>query len=53
MCVRVMVMEEGAENPKWSFTTKYHDDSASKDDRNPYNPGIKNRTDESGAIVFN
>ena len=45
MCVRVIVMEEGREAPKWSFTTKYHDESATKDDRNPFNPGIRNRAD--------
>lgn len=53
MCVKVVVIEENSQNGHWVFNTKYHDATAPKDDRNPYNPGVRNRLDESGAVVFN
>jgi hypothetical protein len=48
MCVRLMVVEEGVSSSQWTFNTRYHDESAPNDDRNPYNPGMKNRLDEGG-----
>lgn len=33
--------------------SKYHDEYAPKDDRNPYNPTAKNRLDENGNVVYN
>ena len=53
MCIRICITEEGQTSPKWNLMTKYHDQSAPKDDRNPYNPGVKNRADQSGLIIFN
>jgi hypothetical protein len=53
MCVRLQVVEEGEQPGKWTFSTKYHDEAAPKDERNPYNPGVRNRLDEAGQVVFN
>lgn len=33
--------------------TKYHDDLASKNEQNPYNPLLKNKRDQAGNIIFN
>lgn len=53
VCVRVAVVKEGAASGEWVFTTKYHDESAPRDDHNPYNPTTRNRLDESGAVLLN
>lgn len=53
VCIRAILTEEADASPISIFTTKYHDESAPKDDRNPYNPGVKNRFDESGDVVYN
>lgn len=53
MCVKVVVLEDDSQNGHWTFSTKYHDEAAPKDDRNPYNPTVKNRLDDMGAVVFN
>jgi len=45
VCVRVILTEEANPTALCTFTSKYHDESAPSDDRNPYNPGVKNRLD--------
>ena len=53
VCIRAVLTEEANASPIATFTTKYHDESAPKDERNPYNPGVKNRFDESGDVIYN
>lgn len=44
-CVKAIILEDGDAKPRGIYTTKYHDGLASKDERNPYNPGTRNRRD--------
>jgi hypothetical protein len=53
VCVKAIILEDGDTKPRGIYTTKYHDGLAPKDERNPYNPGTRNRKDEQGNIVFN
>ena len=52
MSVRLALVEESQPTPRWNFTTKYHDDYASKDDRNPYSPATLNRRNATGDVLF-
>lgn len=51
--MKAIILEDGDAKPRGIYTTKYHDGLAPKDERNPYNPGTRNRRDEQGNLVFN
>jgi hypothetical protein len=53
LSVKMILLEDGSSKPRCIFTTKYHDNFATKDERDPYNPIMRNKRDQFGNINFN